>query len=102
MNDRRLLAAILRVCGVPDALFSAICSEIDKLDKQSWEQVRAQMIAKSLSSAVVDKLSRFVSKTKRSTQDPDLALPKRTRQRIQRVRLPNFCQDNNGHSIDKS
>ena len=44
LNHRRLLDAMLRLCGVPAAKFRAICSAIDKLDKEPWAAVRAEMV----------------------------------------------------------
>lgn len=44
LNHRRLLDAMMRLCGVPAAKFRAICSAIDKLDKETWEAVRAEMV----------------------------------------------------------
>ena len=44
LNHRRLLDAMMRVCGVPGAKFRAICSAIDKLDKEPWAAVRAEMV----------------------------------------------------------
>ena len=34
----------MRACGVPAAKFRAICSAIDKLDKEPWAAVRAEMV----------------------------------------------------------
>jgi len=34
----------MRVCGVPAAKFRPICSAIDKLDKEPWAAVRAEMV----------------------------------------------------------
>ncbi|PPD71540.1 hypothetical protein GOBAR_DD31557 [Gossypium barbadense] len=39
LNHRKLLDGVLEICGVPPAKFRTICSSIDKLDKQSFEQV---------------------------------------------------------------
>lgn len=44
LNHRRLLDAMMRVCGVPAAKFRPICSAIDKLDKEPWAAVRAEMV----------------------------------------------------------
>ena len=44
VSHRALLDAMLTYCGVPAKLFHPICSAIDKLDKESWETVRAEMI----------------------------------------------------------
>lgn len=44
LNHRRLLDAMMRICGVPAEKFRAICSAIDKLDKEPWEAVHAEMV----------------------------------------------------------
>lgn len=44
LSHRRLLDAMLAVCGVPPAKFRPICSAIDKLDKEPWPIVRAEMV----------------------------------------------------------
>ena len=38
-----LILALVQVCGVPQASFRAICSSIDKLDKEPWEAVEREM-----------------------------------------------------------
>jgi histidyl-tRNA synthetase len=35
---------MLEICGVPPEKFRTICSSIDKLDKQSFEQVKKEMV----------------------------------------------------------
>ncbi|XVF30296.1 hypothetical protein REPUB_Repub16aG0044500 [Reevesia pubescens] len=44
LNHRKLLDGVLEICGVPPAKFRTICSSIDKLDKQSFEQVKMEMV----------------------------------------------------------
>lgn len=44
LNHRRILDAMMRLCGVPAAKFRATCSAIDKLDKEPWAAVRAEMV----------------------------------------------------------
>lgn len=44
VNHRGLLDAMLRICGVPAQRTRAICSAIDKLDKEPWAAVRAEMV----------------------------------------------------------
>lgn len=48
VNHRGLLDGIFAVCGVPANLFVPICSAVDKLDKLSWPDVRAEMTLKGL------------------------------------------------------
>lgn len=44
LNHRKLLDAMLEICGVPLEKFRTICSSIDKLDKQSFEQIKREMV----------------------------------------------------------
>jgi histidyl-tRNA synthetase len=61
LNHRCLLDAILDICGVPAEKFRSICSAVDKLDKEPWEEVKREMVEdKGLESAVADKIGTFV------------------------------------------
>ena len=61
LNHRRLLDAILDLCGVPSDMFRTICSAVDKLDKEPWSEVRREMVEeKGLSGDVADKIGEFV------------------------------------------
>jgi histidyl-tRNA synthetase len=40
LNHRKLLDGMLEICGVPAQKFRTVCSSIDKLDKQTFEQVK--------------------------------------------------------------
>lgn len=61
LSHRKLLDAILCICGVPPEKFRTICSAIDKLDKESWADVRAEMVDdKGLSPEVADNIEPFV------------------------------------------
>ena len=44
LNHRQLLDAMMALAGVPPSKTRAICSAIDKLDKQPWAAVRAEMV----------------------------------------------------------
>jgi len=44
LNHRKLLDGMLEICGVPPEKFRTICSSIDKLDKQSFDQIRKEMV----------------------------------------------------------
>ncbi len=47
--------------GVPPQKFRAICSAIDKLDKEPWEAVRCEMVEdKGLPGHVADKIGEMV------------------------------------------
>ena len=61
LNHRRLLDAILDICGVPAEKFRTICSAVDKLDKEPWEEVKREMVEdKGLKPEVADQIGTFV------------------------------------------
>jgi histidyl-tRNA synthetase len=61
LNHRRLLDAILDLCGVPVDKFRTICSAVDKLDKEPWEEVKREMVEdKGLKPEVADQIGTFV------------------------------------------
>ncbi|KAF8060498.1 histidine--tRNA ligase [Scenedesmus sp. PABB004] len=61
LNHRRLLDAMLAIAGVPPQKFRPICSAIDKLDKEPWPVVRAEMVEeKGLPGDVADAIGQFV------------------------------------------
>lgn len=61
LNHRCLLDAILDICGVPADKFRTICSAVDKLDKEPWEEVKREMVDdKGLKPEVADKIGTFV------------------------------------------
>jgi len=61
LNHRRLLDAILDICGVPAEKFRTICSAVDKLDKEPWSEVRREMVdEKGLQGEVADRIGEFV------------------------------------------
>jgi len=63
LNHRRLLDAVLDLAGVPPSKFRAICSAIDKLDKEPWAAVRDEMVAdKGLAPAAADRVGVLVQR----------------------------------------
>ncbi|CAG2114623.1 unnamed protein product, partial [Medioppia subpectinata] len=61
VNHREILDGMFELCGVPAEKFKTICSAIDKLDKMSWDEVKAEMIGeKGLDESVADKIGEFV------------------------------------------
>ncbi len=61
LNHRRLLDAIFEISGVPASKFRPICSAVDKLDKEPWEEVRREMIEdKGLSADIADRIGTYV------------------------------------------
>jgi histidyl-tRNA synthetase len=62
INHRGLLDAALDVSGVPASKFRTICSAVDKLDKETWEEVRREMIEdKGLTPEAADRVGTFVA-----------------------------------------
>ncbi|KAL5067617.1 hypothetical protein RYX36_018504 [Vicia faba] len=61
LNHRKLLDGMMQICGVPPEKFRTICSSIDKLDKQSFEQIRKEMVEeKGLTAETADRIGTFV------------------------------------------
>ncbi|XP_051144803.1 histidine--tRNA ligase, cytoplasmic isoform X1 [Andrographis paniculata] len=61
VNHRKLLDGMLAICGVPQEKFRTICSSIDKLDKQTFDQVKREMVdEKGLMEDIADKIGTFV------------------------------------------
>ncbi|CAI9273247.1 unnamed protein product [Lactuca saligna] len=61
LNHRKLLDGMLEICGVPSHKVRTICSSIDKLDKQSFDQIRKEMIEeKGLDVDTVEKIGKYV------------------------------------------
>ena len=61
LNHRKFLDAMVQLAGCEKRKFKAICSSIDKLDKESWETVRDELInMKGLTEEMCSKLHKFV------------------------------------------
>ncbi|KAL9663616.1 hypothetical protein QQ045_019007 [Rhodiola kirilowii] len=61
LNHRKLLDGMMEICGVPPQKFRTICSSIDKLDKQSFEQIKKEMVEeKGLTAETADKIGSYV------------------------------------------
>lgn len=61
INHRKFLDAMVELSGCEKRKFKAICSSVDKLDKEPWEKVREELITmKGLTTEMTDKLERFV------------------------------------------
>ncbi|XP_052186047.1 histidine--tRNA ligase, cytoplasmic [Diospyros lotus] len=61
LNHRKLLDGMLDICGVPAEKFRTICSSIDKLDKQSFDQIKKEMVEeKGLTAETADAIGSFV------------------------------------------
>ncbi|KAF7488789.1 Histidine--tRNA ligase [Sarcoptes scabiei] len=61
INHRKILEGMFAVCGVPADKFQTICSSIDKLDKNSWEDVEREMIKeKGLEEQAAKRIEKFI------------------------------------------
>ncbi|XP_023536635.1 histidine--tRNA ligase, cytoplasmic-like [Cucurbita pepo subsp. pepo] len=61
LNHRKLLDGMLEICGVPPEKFRTICSSIDKLDKQSFDQIKREMVEeKGLALEIAERIGDFV------------------------------------------
>ena len=61
INHRLLLDSMVEICGIGNDKYKLVCSSIDKLDKEEWEQVRAELInVKGVTEEQADKLKTFV------------------------------------------
>ena len=64
LNHRLLIDGIMDVCGVADDKHRSICSAIDKLDKETWENVKKEMIGKGITAATADHIGQYVTQFK--------------------------------------
>ncbi|XP_074572908.1 histidine--tRNA ligase, cytoplasmic-like [Curcuma longa] len=63
LNHRKLLDGMLDICGVSTEKFRTVCSSIDKLDKQPFEQIKKELVEeKGLSTEIADKIGTFVKR----------------------------------------
>jgi len=61
VNNRKILDAMIQLSGAPASKFKPICSAIDKLDKETWEEVKLELVQKKgISNEVCDKLEIFI------------------------------------------
>ena len=44
VNNRKFLDAFVELSGIEKRKFKAVCSSVDKLDKEDWETVEAELI----------------------------------------------------------
>lgn len=44
VNNRKLLDAMVTLCGCSQDKYKTICSSVDKLDKEPWETVREELM----------------------------------------------------------
>lgn len=61
LNDRRLLdIALVEKAGCDKSKFNTICSSIDKLDKEPWENIEKELSEKGLTSENIAEIKRFI------------------------------------------
>lgn len=61
INNRKFLDAMIKLSGCEERKFKAICSSIDKLDKEPWEAVKDELEKqKGLSVEMTNNLYKFV------------------------------------------
>jgi histidyl-tRNA synthetase len=64
INHRVILDALFAIAGVPEEKTRPISSAVDKLDKESWENVKKEMVEeKGLAEDVADKIGRLVRRS---------------------------------------
>jgi histidyl-tRNA synthetase len=61
VNHRKILEAVIHEAGCNEQLFKPICSSIDKLDKQPWSEVRAELLTKGVTEDQAEIMGRLVA-----------------------------------------
>ncbi|MQM07506.1 hypothetical protein Taro_040342 [Colocasia esculenta] len=63
LNHRKLLDGMLEICGVSSEKFRTVCSSIDKLDKQPFEQIKRELVEeKGLTVETAERIGDYVKK----------------------------------------
>jgi histidyl-tRNA synthetase len=60
LNHRKLLDATIELSGIPSTIFKQVCSSVDKLDKEPWEEVRKELLSKGVTEEQADELWTYV------------------------------------------
>lgn len=60
LGHRVMLEGIIALAGAPEKKFKTICSAIDKLDKEPWENVAQELKDKGLEPDMIEKIGKFV------------------------------------------
>ncbi|CAD8114236.1 unnamed protein product [Paramecium primaurelia] len=61
VSHRKLLDAMINIAGIPKTQFKTVCSSIDKLNRQSWKEVKQELIEqKGVTEEQAEKLSQLV------------------------------------------
>lgn len=61
LNHRELLTTILGACGVEEKNINSVCSTIDKLDKNTWEEVSEELLSKGLSRDIITMIGNYTN-----------------------------------------
>ena len=62
INHRLLLDSIVEISGISNDKYKIVCSSIDKLDKEPWEKVKAELIeVKGITEEQAERLKQFVT-----------------------------------------
>ena len=56
LNHRKFLDATVAISGIPEEKFKVVCSSVDKLDKEPWEDVKKELLTKGLNEEQTDTL----------------------------------------------
>lgn len=60
LNHRLLLDAVVNLSGISEDKYRTVCSSVDKLDKEKWEDVKKELIEKGVTDEQCEKLWSFV------------------------------------------
>ncbi len=60
LNHRLLLDSVVGLSGIADEKYKMVCSSIDKLDKEPWDNVKKELIEKGVTEEQCCKLWEFV------------------------------------------
>jgi histidyl-tRNA synthetase len=60
INHRKILDAMISLSDIPSDKFRTVCASVDKLDKETWETVKKELIEKGLDEVQCAKLWAFV------------------------------------------
>jgi histidyl-tRNA synthetase len=67
VNNRQDLVSVLTKSGIKETKMMTVCSSIDKLDKQSWDDTITELLSKEIS---IDKILMIKDKLSLKTEEP--------------------------------
>jgi histidyl-tRNA synthetase len=62
INHRKILSFILNLANIPDNKFNTVCSSIDKLDKESWENIEDELLKKEITPESISIIKKYILK----------------------------------------